>query len=425
MKCRPTRVVRHFPSPGDKLLRSSCSLANLEQVVESRYAEAYPDSTAVNYVYDTLNRLQTLTAPSAFGSGNFGFTYDALSRRTQLTRPNSVTTTYGYDDLSRLLNVTHKHGATTIDGTVYTVDAVGNRKTLQALPSNTTSTFTYDAIYQLTKSVQGATTKETYTYDVVGNRLSSLGVTPYAYNSSNELTSKPGVTYTYDNNGNTLTKTDASGVTHYTWDFENRLTSVQLPGSGGTVSFKYDPFGRRIQKSSTSATSVYAYDGDNLVEETNATGTVQARYQQGLNIDEPLAMLRSSVTSYYEQDGLGSTTSLSNSAGSAANTYTYDSFGTLTASTGSLINPFRYTAREWDTETGLYYYRARYYDQINGRFLSEDSVRFKGGLDFYAYTGNNPINFTDPEGSAKGLLPTCENTRGTSIRGMPLFSTDW
>jgi YD repeat-containing protein len=65
----------------------------------------------VNYVYDTLNRLQTLTAPSAFGTGNFGFTYDALSRRTQLTRPNSVTTTYGYDDLSRLLNVTHKQAA--------------------------------------------------------------------------------------------------------------------------------------------------------------------------------------------------------------------------------------------------------------------------------------------------------------------------
>jgi len=153
--------------------------------------ESYADGTAVKYVYDTLNRLQTLTAPSAFGTGNFGFTYDALSRRTQLTRPNSVTTTYGYDDLSRLLNVTHKHGATTIDGTVYTVDAVGNRKTLQALPSNTTSTFTYDAIYQLTKSVQGATTKETYTYDVVGNRLSSLGVSPYTYNASNVPTGIP------------------------------------------------------------------------------------------------------------------------------------------------------------------------------------------------------------------------------------------
>ena len=76
------------------------------------------------------------------------------------------------------------------------------------------------------------------------------------------------------------------------------------------VSFKYDPFGRRIYKSSSSGTSVFAYDSDNLVEETNSAGTAVARYSQGLNIDEPLAMLRSSTTSYYEADGLGSVTSL-------------------------------------------------------------------------------------------------------------------
>jgi hypothetical protein len=113
-----------------------------------------------------------------------------------------------------------------------------------------------------------------------------------------------------------------------------------------SISFKYDPFGRRIYKSSSSGTSVYAYDGDNLVEETNATGAVVARYEDTQNIDEPLAMLRSGATSYYHADGLGSVTSLSSSAGSIANTYIYDSFGKLTASTGSLVNPFRYTARE-------------------------------------------------------------------------------
>jgi YD repeat-containing protein len=125
---------------------------------------------------------------------------------------------------------------------------------------------------------------------------------------------------------------------------------------GSGVTFKYDPFGRRIYKSSSSATSVYAYDGDNLIEETNSTGTAVARYSQGLNIDEPLAMLRSSATSYYQADGLGSLTSLSNTSGALANTYTYDSFGNLTGSTGSLTNSFRYTGREFDTETGLYFY---------------------------------------------------------------------
>lgn len=100
---------------------------------------------------------------------------------------------------------------------------------------------------------------------------------------------------TDDNNGNTATKVDSTGTTQYFWDFENRLKSVTLPGSGGTVTFKYDPFGRRIYKSSSSGTSVYAYEGDNLIEETNSTGSVVARYEDTQNIDEPLAMLRSST----------------------------------------------------------------------------------------------------------------------------------
>src|SRR5439155_8961647 len=155
----------------------------------------------------------------------------------------------------------------------------------------------------------------------------------------------------YDYNGNTITKTDSTGTTNYAWDFENRLSSVTLPGTGGTVTFKYDPFGRRIYKSTSSGTSIFAYDADNLIEETNASGGAVARYSQGLYVDEPLAMLRSATTSYYHADGLGSVTSLSNSAGSLAQTYGYDSFGKQTSSSGSLTNPFHYTGRELDSET--------------------------------------------------------------------------
>ncbi len=170
-----------------------------------------------------------------------------------------------------------------------------------------------------------------------------------------------------------------------------------------TVNFKYDPFGRRIYKSSSAVTSVFAYDGDNLIEETNSSGTAVARYSQGLSIDEPLAMLRSSTTSYYDADGLGSITSLSNSAGALAQTYGYDSFGKQTSSSGSLTNPFQYTAREFDPETSFYYYRARYYDPNAGRFLSEDPIGFEGGGNFYRYVYNRPIGLTDPMGlSAAG-----------------------
>jgi RHS repeat-associated protein len=109
-------------------------------------------------------------------------------------------------------------------------------------------------------------------------------------------------------------------------------------------------------------------------------------------------MLRSATTSFYEADGLGTVTSLSNTSGALAQTYTFDSFGKQAASSGSLTNPFQYTGREFDPETGLYYYRARYYDPTTGRFLSEDPVGFRGGMDFYSYVLNEPTQLTDPMG---------------------------
>ena len=191
---------------------------------------------------------------------------------------------------------------------------------------------------------------------------------------------------------------NSSGTTTYAWDFENRLTSVVLPGSGGTVSFKYDPFGRRIYKSSSAGTSIYAYDSANLVEEVNSTGAAVARYSDGTNVDEPLAELRSGTTSYYEADGLGSVTSLSNAAGAITNNYTYDSFGNLVASSGSLVNSFRYTGREFDTETSLYFYRARYYDPNAGHFLTEDPARSPVQPNRYRYVRNSPPNRIDSSG---------------------------
>jgi len=357
-----------------------------------------PESGSTSYVYDTLNRLTSLTPPSALSSGSFGFSYDAISRRTHLTRPNNVNSTYSYDALSRLLSVTHGTSKSTLDGVSYTVDAAGNRTSRTPLPGGAATNYAYDAIYELLSATQGSTTKESYSYDVVGNRLSSLGVPSYVYNNSNELTSSSVSTFTFDSNGNTLTKVVGSNTTNYSWDFENHLTSVTLPGTGGTVSFKYDPFGRRIYKSSSSGTSIFAYDGDAIVEETNSSGSVVARYSQGASTDEPLAMLRSSTTSFYQADGLGSVTSLSNGAGALAQTYSFDSFGNQTASSGSLTNSFRYTGREFDSETGLYFNRARYLDPTTGRFLSEDPTGFKGSVNFYPYVANDPVDLTDPTG---------------------------
>ena len=229
-------------------------------------------------------------------------------------------------------------------------------------------------------------------------------MSPYTNNTSNELTSTPNASYAYDYNGNTTSKTVSGGTTNYTWDYENRLASVTLPGTGGSITFKYDPFGRRVQKAftqnSTTTTTNYLYDGSNAVEDLDQNGNVLSRYAETQNIDEPLAEQRSGTTSYYEADGLGSVTSLTNGAGAIPNSYTYDSFGNLAASTGSVTNRFQYTAREFDSESGLYYYRARYYDPAASRFLSEDPLGFgANGVNFYEYAYNDPVRFVDSYGT--------------------------
>ncbi|HLZ52533.1 MAG TPA: RHS repeat-associated core domain-containing protein [Candidatus Acidoferrum sp.] len=114
------------------------------------------------------------------------------------------------------------------------------------------------------------------------------------------------------------------------------------------------------------------------------------------------------MSSYFQADGLGSITALSSGAGALAQTYAFDSFGKQTASSGLLTNPFQYTARESDPETGLYYYRARYYDPAVGRFVSNDPIGF-GGMtsNFYVYVANDPQDSWDPLGLR--ALTNCEN----------------
>jgi RHS repeat-associated protein len=363
-----------------------------------------PDGSTNTYAYDNLNRLTSLTNSL---TGQFGFGYDTLSRRTSLTRPNNVSTSYSYDSLSRLLSILHQAGGVTIDGASYTLDNAGNRTSKINQLNGITENYTYDPIYQLTQVqqvVSGSTnTTENYSYDAVGNRLSSLNIASYSYANSNELTSSSdGNSYTYDFNGNTLTKSNSSGTTQYVWDFENRLTSVTLPNGGGVVTLKYDPFGRRVQKSGPNGTTNFLYDGANSLTETDSTGSYLATYTQGEGVDEPLAELRAGTSGFFHGDGLGSITSLSSNNAQIANIYSYSAFGMLVSSSGGLVNPLRYTARDWDGETGLQYTRARYYDAGIGRFINEDPLGFPGsGTDFYAYAFNDPTSLND----AFGLSP--------------------
>jgi RHS repeat-associated protein len=183
------------------------------------------------------------------------------------------------------------------------------------------------------------------------------------------------------------------------------------------LTFTYDPFGRRISKTivqdgigtdcannTCPRTTNYVYDQENIILEYDQAGAIKTKYTHGLGIDEPLAVQQGTNTYYYHADGLGSITSLSNASGSIVQTYSYDSFGNMTA-TGNVSQPFTYTGREYDSETGMYFYRARYYDPKVGRFVTKDPIGFKGGINLYVYVENNPLSLTDALGLASKYNP--------------------
>lgn len=140
----------------------------------------------------------------------------------------------------------------------------------------------------------------------------------------------------------------------------------------------------------------YLYDGQNAVQET--VGSTVNPILTGLRVDQRFARNDAGGRAYYLTDQLGSTRGLTNGAGDLLQRYDYTPYGQLQASAGSANNPYRYTGREQD-ESGLYYYRARYYSPEMGRFISEDSYGFASGdANFYAYALGNPISYNDPSG---------------------------
>jgi len=346
----------------------------------NRASMVTPGNKTTTYTYDNNNQINQI----ATDLGNFTFTYDAANRRITRTFPNGTTSTYAYDDDSRLTGITTTNGGTTIDSATYTLDGAGNR--MSKTQQNVTTAYSYDAVYRLTLATPtgGSYQPEVYTYDQVGNRLTS------AY----ELT--PSVNET----------------TTYGYDDENRLTGIQTTRNSQTqqLTFAYDPFGRRIRKTvspfggGAGEVTNYVYDGQNIILEYNTSNEIQTRYTHGPNIDEPLAIEITGATTttpyYYHADGLGSITALSNASGNIIQRYEYDSFGNQTITTnGGIKQPFTFTAREFDAETGMYFYRARYYDPKAGRFVTRDPIGFNGGdVNLYAYVGNNPVNWGDPEG---------------------------
>jgi RHS repeat-associated protein len=248
-----------------------------------------------------------------------------------------------------------------------------------------------------------------YAYDNDGRRSSATGtfartglplaMNTTAYNANNQLTTWGTANLFYDLNGNMT----SDGTHSYTWDARNRLTQID---SGSTASFSYDASGRRTSKTVLSTQTGFFYDGANAVQELS--GSTPTANLLGGGIDEVFQRTDSAGARSFLTDALGSTLALTDSTGTTQTSYTFEPFGNTTSTGSASTNSFAYTGRELDA-TGLYYYRARYYDQTNGRFLSEDPMRFGAGINFFRYVKNNAASLADPYGLM--VQKCCRNTQ--------------
>jgi RHS repeat-associated protein len=215
--------------------------------------------------------------------------------------------------------------------------------------------------------------------------------------------------FVYDANGNVCAKdgtTCTNGTTTYDWDAENRLVAVKQ-GGATLASFVYDGKGRRVQKTANGVTHTYVYDRENIIEERLSSGQTYD-YVQGLGTDRTLAQRdQANLVSYYLADHLGSIVQTTTGPGTVTLTREYDPWGNMLQ--GSSVGGYAFTGREWDPETSIYYYRARYYEATLGRFLSADPLGFSAGPNLYAYTRNDPVRYRDPFGLDPALgSQTCD-----------------
>ena len=374
-----------LPIPGDGRMSGLRLVSNNNQ----------PQEEAFNY-----NPAGYLTELSTDGYSDFSvaFSYDNANRLLSRTLNSSIaiTNTFAHDAANRLTNMAVAGPNGSLLDLSYSYDSAGYILNLDSSLAGNIA-YTYDELNRLI-SVNIPGTNAAYSYDAAGNRLSA-GSTNFTYDAAGRLiSSSDAVSYNYDAAGNLSGKTVAGQTTNYTWDGQNRLSRIDFP-DGSFSAYRYDDFGRRISKlRPDGASRYYIYFGDMLAQELDESGNVIASYTyEGL--DRPISMWRDGHTYYYLLDHLGSALGLVDGSGTITATYQYDPWGVLVSSTGNIENPLRFTAREYDEESGLYYVRARYYDPAAGRFISRDPLGIDAGLNLYAYVFNNPVSLIDPSGT--------------------------
>ncbi len=399
--------------------RMQRAVTNTYDVLGRTKTTTFPDGSKATYTYDAGNRMRTLTDTGAVGTlswdydeadaliaesgpqGAVGYTHDAIGRRTEMRAAAQAKVSYTYDAADRLRQLDQG-----MESVQFAYDGADRLSSL-TLPNGIEVAHSYDAGSQLTglawqKPGQPAVGTLGFGYDSNGQVINQSGsfasqTLPAAttgassFDDANRQLTHNGRTLSYDDNGNVT----SDGVRNYVWNVRNQLVEIR-EGASTLATFGYDPLGRRVVRTEGGVTTQYLYDGQNAVQET--VGSTVNPILTGLGVDQRFARNDTNGRAYYLTDQLGSTRGLTNGAGELLQRYDYTPYGQLQASGGSANNPYRYTGREQD-ESGLYFYRARYYSPDMGRFISEDSYGFASGdLNFYAYALGNPISYNDPSG---------------------------
>lgn len=390
----------------------------------------YPCGLNVRYTYDALNRLSAVhDSTNALAASTHEF--DSAGRPTKFSMENGTETVCAWDAAGRMTNIALRVATTPTNvfwSAAYGYDSVGNRTWVKNR-NGRGDVYQYDGNYQITgvkydvdnptdgyTSATNPSRTVTYNLDALGNRTSVVengNSTSYSINNLNQYVSVAGTNLTYDARGN-LT---GDGTWTFEYDHEDHLVGASK--SGTSVCYSYDGFGRRTVKTINGVSTYYIYDAANLIEERDGSGTLLAKYVYAGGIDRPLKVVKGANTYYFQQDALGNVTMLVSASGQAVEQYTYDVFGqpSIMDGSGNTLNtastPFLFTGREYDSEIGLYHYRARAYSPKLGRFLQADPIGLSSGdANLYRYCLNNPVFGIDPSGTSANKCCTSGSWNG-------------